>query len=268
MKFLALLLTCLCLPCFAQFPYSGVTWTKPPTGSPQDLVQQTFGIFEYWNSLDLTNGANVSNWVGRVQGFAYQQTTTANMPTNSANGVYFFNGGTVHFLDLTNNSFNFRTNSSVTNTSLALLVRWDGHDGNDHVISSDTNAFNDTEGNVYFVRHSTTLDGAQVSEKIDSGNSFEWCHQVNGMSNVLFDIFITMGNVTQPCYTNNVSTSENLGAIPLNTNYTRLGTDKGKTINWNGYIAAFALFTNQPFSSSSTRSNIHWQWTNQFKYSP
>lgn len=93
MKLLVLLLTC--LPCFAQFPYSGTTWSllsASPSSGPQAFMPN---LAEYWEYNDtnhvLTTNAAVTNWIGKLQGTALTNGATSLQPTNSSRGVGFNN---------------------------------------------------------------------------------------------------------------------------------------------------------------------------------
>lgn len=255
MKYLLSLL--ICLSASAQLPV--IPYSLPPSGG--DPILSIPGIYAYWNSVDLATNVAISSWTDRIQGFVFQQGTAGNKPTNSwGNGVFFDAGGTLHFLDISNNGLPMLTNATISSYSIAIALNWDGHDGFDHVVLSDTNAVNTTEGDFYYHEVSPSQDRPQIDERYSINT---WAINVK-MSSGKVDIFIP--SLNNGSYTNNVSKTDN---FPLMfTNLTRIGTDRTKTINWNGGVMAVAIFTNQLFTSSTVRTTIHNQWTNQFNYSP
>lgn len=92
MKWLFLLLSC--LPCLAQFPYSGTTWSIASSGG--GVQANLSNVFERWVFTDLTNNSSLSSgWVGEIQGEVWTNGNSATTPTNSYSGVWFDNS---HFL--------------------------------------------------------------------------------------------------------------------------------------------------------------------------
>jgi hypothetical protein len=78
-----------CLPCFAQFPYSGTTWSLLSASSTPNAATFMPGLLDGWEWTNyLATNSVMTNWVG-LYGNILTNGDTTSRPTNTASGVGF-----------------------------------------------------------------------------------------------------------------------------------------------------------------------------------
>ena len=240
MKLLAIFL--FCMPCSAQFPYSGVTWQHPSGASPDSVLPS--GIAFRWEASDLLSSP-VSIWTDRIQSRNWVQTTALNKPTTNGSltipGVNF--DGVNQFLTSTNlasASWNF------------LLVMKMADVSSQHMLLGDS-----TVGGHIYVGMSSP--GAFYEGNF-GGNA------VNPIGNLTYDMIGIQGKM----YTNGISAwSVALTYWNDVTTISAVGATAAGAWKFSGTIYKFIVWTNQGATwTSTTVSNVHWYATNTVPHTP
>lgn len=243
MKCLALLLTC--LPCFAQFPYCGVTWQQPSSGG--FVLPGANQVLLRLKASDLPVGKITAGWTDEIHGVVFTNGTTATQPTNGPTGVRFastwlMKQGTSFTGWFSSNAF-FCVYQVDPNAG-----GWDTIYGAD---SSETGlGFNNSPANGWFMIGTISLTGPVPS-------------------NVMGDVIETGSGNPIVTYTNGIlATSKSTGFTGFFNNL--LGANQSGPVHndfYNGYVQEIIVWSNYTLSSIDI-SNLHYYRTNIYGGSP
>lgn len=250
MRFLAIFL--FCLPCFAQFPYSGVAWKSATSSAPPGPA--TFpGMDLYWVASDLPVGPKVSSWVDRIQGKLWTNGNSSTQPTNSALGIYFDGSNGV----LTNDgSWAMLTAGPPCTWWVVLKPVENGKSSTRRpFINAVVNVSQNGKGFYWFDAKVSTLNAQAI---------------LPGVTNNMIDWMINQGNDATHWVTNGVYQSVDF-TLKLQSasdwNGLNLAQNPSFGHGW-FYLAELGRYTNDCSTNTTIQAALHLYATNTYSYSP
>lgn len=238
MKWILLLFSC--LPCLAQFPYSGTTWCLLSSGVPSPLSIP--GLAQWYVYSDQPTNITMSNWVDRIQGLYMTNGDASTRPTNSSLGVGF--------------------NGSTFLTNRVLCVSND----NTFVLIVQTAAINGGGTSVLEAVVDPTTDPYWMQSSKFELNANIW---FNLQANHLNDWIICMRDIDPTKvkgFTNGIAAATGAG---LSTAGEFFNLAKSRfNLNYVGYVLELMWFTNNITTNSSWVSTVHTYATNKYNFSP
>ena len=243
--FLALLLLLPCARAGHPISLSDTSW--PNASTPSILPD---GIWLRWRASDLSSSP-VSSWSDEIQGWTWTQSSGANQPTWSTNGVTF-NGSSQYFTS--SNLIAQTTLGAVSEGQAWLIISKFSTTTGTHVLLGDSSRC--TGGFIFYA-----IDSDILYEELGSGPS--------PVPTALFD-FLTVPSATNSyrAYTNGVSAWTNASGWNDGVSFNRIGSSGDGTLcQFHGDLQEIIVWTNVIFTSTQV-SNIHHYATNTYPITP
>lgn len=249
MRYIVLLLTC--LPCWAQFPYSGASWSlKSGSFTPPSIPHLAY----WWVASDITNNTTVTNWIDRIQGAIWTNGVAARQPTNSSVGVAF--SGTSHLLtntapytfNLTNDSLLILTRRNATGATFQDLIV-DGSTERGPVIQTPSTK-------QFFIRN-TAAGGRCEAPAVNAYWDYSLTFDVGAQK---YTDWSNAVSIAASIYT--AANPNTFLMLELGNDLSNIGSDQ-----YSGSFQEILVYTNTHLVLSDVQ-NLHKYFTNTYTFSP
>lgn len=222
-----------------------------PTNFP--VLQDRMWIRLRSNQQPLTN--KVASWVDEIQAKQFNQGDTTKQPTNAYPTGLFFDGANDYF---TNTTLTIPSGNVAVFLVLKLLTAGTAFGG---VILHDPNHSVNTDG-IY-------LGGAN-SDLLTRGINSVAAQFTDRLGQTYFGDILLGGDNSTGDYTNNISTTHNIGVLGGSTQIDIIGDGSSHNAKYKGYMMEIIIWTNIVALNwdSTVRSNLHYYATNTYTITP